>query len=39
MLTIAEQKQMLVDAILMMERAQVIDFNGHIPQPVETEAS
>lgn len=27
--TIAEQKQMLVDAILMMERAQVIDFNGH----------
>jgi L-fuculose-phosphate aldolase len=29
MLTIAEQKQMLVDAILMMERAQVIDFNGH----------
>lgn len=29
MLSIAEQKQMLVDAILMMERAQVIDFNGH----------
>lgn len=29
MLTIAEQKQMLVDAILMMERAQIIDFNGH----------
>ncbi|HEV7619995.1 MAG TPA: class II aldolase/adducin family protein [Burkholderiaceae bacterium] len=29
MLTIVEQKQMLVDAILMMERAQVIDFNGH----------
>ena len=27
--TIAQQKQMLVDAILMMERAQVIDFNGH----------
>lgn len=27
--TIAEQKQMLVDAILMMERAQIIDFNGH----------
>ena len=27
--TIAEKKQMLVDAILMMERAQVIDFNGH----------
>jgi ribulose-5-phosphate 4-epimerase/fuculose-1-phosphate aldolase len=27
--TIAELKQMLVDAILMMERAQVIDFNGH----------
>lgn len=26
---IAQQKQMLVDAILMMERAQVIDFNGH----------
>lgn len=26
---IAEKKQMLVDAILMMERAQVIDFNGH----------
>ena len=25
----AEQKQMLADAILMMERAQVIDFNGH----------
>ncbi|MBP0592156.1 class II aldolase/adducin family protein [Paraburkholderia sp. LEh10] len=23
------QKQMLVDAILMLERAQVIDFNGH----------
>jgi L-fuculose-phosphate aldolase len=29
MATIVEQKQMLVDAILMMERAQVIDFNGH----------
>lgn len=29
MLEILEQKQMLVDAILMMERAQVIDFNGH----------
>jgi ribulose-5-phosphate 4-epimerase/fuculose-1-phosphate aldolase len=32
----AEQKQMLADAILMLERAQVIDFNGHfswrIPQ-------
>jgi ribulose-5-phosphate 4-epimerase/fuculose-1-phosphate aldolase len=27
--SIAEQKQMLVDAILMMERAQIIDFNGH----------
>lgn len=27
--TIAEKKQMLVDAILMMERAQIIDFNGH----------
>ena len=25
----AEQKQMLADAILMLERAQVIDFNGH----------
>lgn len=25
----AQQKQMLVDAILMLERAQVIDFNGH----------
>jgi ribulose-5-phosphate 4-epimerase/fuculose-1-phosphate aldolase len=25
----AEQKQMLADAIRMMERAQVIDFNGH----------
>ncbi len=25
----AELKQMLVDAILMMERAQIIDFNGH----------
>lgn len=24
-----EQKQMLADAILMLERAQVIDFNGH----------
>src|SRR5689334_25333978 len=24
-----QQKQMLVDAILMLERAQVIDFNGH----------
>jgi ribulose-5-phosphate 4-epimerase/fuculose-1-phosphate aldolase len=29
MSSIAELKQMLVDAILMMERAQVIDFNGH----------
>jgi ribulose-5-phosphate 4-epimerase/fuculose-1-phosphate aldolase len=29
MSTIAELKQMLVDAILMMERAQIIDFNGH----------
>ena len=29
MLMITEQKQMLVDAILMMERAQIIDFNGH----------
>lgn len=29
MLTITEQKKMLVDAILMMERAQIIDFNGH----------
>lgn len=29
MLEILDQKQMLVDAILMMERAQVIDFNGH----------
>ncbi len=29
MQTIDEQKQMLVDAILMMERAQIIDFNGH----------
>lgn len=27
--TITEQKRMLVDAILMLERAQVIDFNGH----------
>jgi ribulose-5-phosphate 4-epimerase/fuculose-1-phosphate aldolase len=26
---IANLKQMLVDAILMMERAQIIDFNGH----------
>ena len=25
----AEQKQMLADAVLMLERAQVIDFNGH----------
>jgi L-fuculose-phosphate aldolase len=25
----AQTKQMLVDAILMLERAQVIDFNGH----------
>lgn len=30
MLEIREQKQMLVDAILMMERAQIIDFNGHV---------
>ena len=29
MLEVLEQKQMLVDAILMMERAQIIDFNGH----------
>ena len=29
MLTINEQKRMLVDGILMMERAQGIDFNGH----------
>jgi len=29
MSSIAELKQNLVDAILMMERAQVIDFNGH----------
>lgn len=29
MQTIDEKKQMLVDAILMMERAQIIDFNGH----------
>lgn len=29
MLEILEQKQMLVDAILMLERAQIIDFNGH----------
>ncbi|MDB5776842.1 MAG: class aldolase/adducin, N-terminal family protein [Herbaspirillum sp.] len=29
MLDIAEQKQLLVDAILMLEAAQVIDFNGH----------
>lgn len=29
MTDIIEQKQMLVDAILMMERAQIIDFNGH----------
>ncbi|HWZ48516.1 MAG TPA: class II aldolase/adducin family protein [Herbaspirillum sp.] len=27
--TTEQKKQMLVDAILMMERAQVIDFNGH----------
>lgn len=27
--TIEEKKQMLVDALLMMERAQIIDFNGH----------
>jgi len=25
----SQQKQMLVDAILMLERAEVIDFNGH----------
>ena len=30
MLEVLEQKQMLVEAILMMERAQIIDFNGHI---------
>lgn len=29
MLEVREQKQMLVDAILMLERAQIIDFNGH----------
>ena len=29
MLSIADLKQQLVDAILMMERAQIIDFNGH----------
>ena len=29
MQTIDDKKQMLVDAILMMERAQIIDFNGH----------
>lgn len=29
MLEILEQKQMLVDAILMLERAGIIDFNGH----------
>ncbi len=29
MQNLADQKQMLVDAILMMERAQIIDFNGH----------
>jgi L-ribulose-5-phosphate 4-epimerase len=27
--TIEQKKQMLVDALLMMERAQIIDFNGH----------
>jgi L-ribulose-5-phosphate 4-epimerase len=27
--SVTDQKQMLVDAILMMERAQIIDFNGH----------
>lgn len=30
MLEILERKQMLVDAILMMERAGIIDFNGHV---------
>lgn len=29
MQSIAELKRQLVDAILMMERAQIIDFNGH----------
>lgn len=29
MQTIDDKKQMLVDAILMLERAQIIDFNGH----------
>ncbi|HTH97666.1 MAG TPA: class II aldolase/adducin family protein [Stellaceae bacterium] len=29
MSTVQELKQKLVDAILMMERAQIIDFNGH----------
>ncbi|MDB5772107.1 MAG: class aldolase/adducin family protein, partial [Burkholderia sp.] len=29
MLTVNEQKRLLVEAILMLERAQVIDFNGH----------
>ncbi len=28
-LTLPEQKRNLVDALLMLERAQVIDFNGH----------
>jgi L-ribulose-5-phosphate 4-epimerase len=28
-LTVNEQKRLLVEAILMLERAQVIDFNGH----------
>lgn len=29
MADVIEQKQMLVDAILMMEHARIIDFNGH----------
>jgi L-fuculose-phosphate aldolase len=29
MQAIEQKRQMLVDAILMMERAQIIDFNGH----------
>lgn len=37
MYSIDEQKQMLVDAILMMERAQVIDFNGHFSARVPGE--
>lgn len=33
--TVAEKKQMLVDAILMMERAQIMDFNGHFSARLE----